>query len=263
MSHIIHFASANGFASGTYNTLFNHLDNELFKVISKPLLAHDSNFPILKEWEGGKNEIIDFIEKNAKEKVLGIGHSYGGVSTFLAAVERPDLFKGIILLDPVLLIGKFSWLVKLYRFFGYGDEISPAKYSKNRRDTWESKELAYKSLRNKGLYKNFEESCFQDFINYTTEEIEGVCKLKFTVEKEVEIYRTAPVNLDRFKGKCKVPIALLVGDKTDVTVDYFANRFIKQHKITQYHKVKGGHMFPLENTKATAQKIIEVIASWV
>jgi hypothetical protein len=85
--------------------------------------------------------------------------------------------------------------------------------------------------------------------------------LKFTVEKEVAIYRTAPINLDRLKGKCKVPIALLVGDKTDVTVDYFANRFIKQHEISIFHKIKGGHMFPLENTLDTAQKITEIVGN--
>lgn len=259
MPNTIHFAAANGFASGTYSTLFNKLEKDDAKVISKPILAHDPNFPLLNNWIGGRNEIIDFIEKNATSKVVGIGHSFGAVSTFLAAIERPDLFKSIILLDPVLLMGKYTLLIKLVRFLGFGDEFSPAKYSKNRRDTWDTKEMAYNSLRKKGLYKNFEESCFQDFLDYTLDDFKNQFKLKFTVAKEVEIYRTAPLNLSSFAGKCKVPIALIVGENTDVTVDYFAKLFIKQHHISEFHKIKGGHMFPLENTLETSNKIAEIL----
>lgn len=262
MGNTLFFAAANGFATATYTTLFNLLEEKGNKVIYKPLLAHDEKFPLLNDWDGGKNEIIDFIEKNAKDKVYGIGHSFGGVSTFKAAVERPDLFKGVILLDPVLLLGWFSFLMKIARFAGKGDEFSPAKYSKTRKTHWKSAETAYKSLRHKGLYKNFEEACFMDYIKHTTETREDGCHLKFTLEKELEIYRTVPLNLGKLAGKCKVPIALMVGEKTDVTVDAFVKIFKRQHKIEQFFKIKGGHMFPLENTRETADCIEVILNLW-
>lgn len=262
MGNTLFFAAANGFSSATYTTLFNHLHVKGNTIICKPMLAHDERFPLLKDWNGGKNEVIDFLEKNATEKVYGIGHSFGGVCTFKAAVERPDLFKGVILLDPVLLLGWFSFLIKIARLAGKGDEFSPAKYSKTRKTHWKSTEAAYKSLRNKGLYNNFEESCFQDYIHHTTENREDGCHLKFKLEKELEIYRTVPLNLGGLAGKCKVPVALMVGDKTDVTVDAFVKIFVRQHKIEQVFKIKGGHMFPLENTKETADCIEQILKLW-
>ena len=50
--------------------------------------------------------LIDYVERNAGgSAIIGIGHSLGGILTFLAAYRRPELFKGIIMLDPPQLMG--------------------------------------------------------------------------------------------------------------------------------------------------------------
>ena len=36
--------------------------------------------------------------------IVGIGHSLGGVTTMYAALQRPDLFRALVFIDPVFLL---------------------------------------------------------------------------------------------------------------------------------------------------------------
>ena len=36
--------------------------------------------------------------------IIAVGHSFGGVGSLVAAVRRPERFRGLVLLDPTLLL---------------------------------------------------------------------------------------------------------------------------------------------------------------
>ena len=60
-------------------------------------------------------ELINSIERNYKEPIVGIGHSFGAAVTFLAAASRPDLFERVILLDPTIFSAKKRMAILLLK----------------------------------------------------------------------------------------------------------------------------------------------------
>jgi len=70
--------------------------------------------------------------------VLGVGHSLGGYLTMLAALERPELFRAIVVLDSPVIgtwAGRAFGLVKR---FGLVDRVTPAGATRDRRSHWKS-----------------------------------------------------------------------------------------------------------------------------
>jgi surfactin synthase thioesterase subunit len=85
----IHFAHANGFPAKTYNKLFSNLEDE-FNINYLERHAHNPKFPVTDGWDRLRDELREEIEKRYTEKIIGVGHSLGGILHFLVAVEKPD-----------------------------------------------------------------------------------------------------------------------------------------------------------------------------
>src|SRR4028118_836318 len=99
---IIHFAHANGFPAKTYSQLFSHLADD-YEIGYLERHAHNPKFPVTDGWERLRDELREAIEKRYTQKIIGVGHSLGGILHFLVAVENPELYKTIVLLDAPLI----------------------------------------------------------------------------------------------------------------------------------------------------------------
>ena len=115
MKEKIFFAHANGFPAEVYTDLFKHLPQFDISYISK--LAH-GKFTLKNSWKDITPELIDYLEENFTEPVWAIGHSFGAVVLAFAAEQRPDLFKGLIMMDPPVLSRKIRWAMAISQFFG-------------------------------------------------------------------------------------------------------------------------------------------------
>ncbi len=128
--------------------------------------------------------------------MIGLGHSLGSVLTFQAALQRPDLFQQVIMMDPPLIMGKASFALHFAKMLKLKmvDTMSPAALSLRRRDHWESREQAAELLRPKGFYKDFDPDCFQAYIDYalTEDRVRGGVELTIAKMDEVHIFRTNP-----------------------------------------------------------------------
>ena len=258
---IIHFAHANGFPMACYGELIAELREE-YDVIGKPMLAHDSAFPVKDGWNTSADEIIQFIESTASEKVIGIGHSFGGSITLKAAAKRPDLFKGIVLLDPVMMVGIFpSTITKLLKKTGRIGAITPADKTEGRRRTWSSREEAYSYFQRKALFKNFTNDSLSLYVQYGLFEKKEAFHLTFDVPTEVNIYKCVPTDIDLLaKAPLQVPGSIIRGYNTDVAYKPLVNRVARQHGM-EVVTIKGGHMFPFEVPSDTANLILNKIAT--
>jgi pimeloyl-ACP methyl ester carboxylesterase len=260
---IIHFAHANGFPAKVYSEIFRQLAPD-FKIIYKDLLAHDERFPIVSSWMKSGEEIVDFISANTSEKVIGVGHSFGATSTLNAAFLRPDLFKGLILIEPVIMNGWQAVIFsKIVEVLGITHLFTPAKKSKGRRNHWPDRESAIQHFKNKALFRNFDAQCFKDFIEYgLTKSIDGY-RLSFSVEKELEIFNKLPSHTDFYKGKlAEIPGYILSGTETNVSFPNRMKRLAKQQGF-EWTEVQGTHMFPLEQPTMTADLIRNIAQKFI
>ena len=258
--NIINFAHANGFPAGSYQTLFSYLPNNT-QVIALEKYGHEPEKPINHNWQAQVDELVDFVKSQQEqdEKVICMGHSFGGVISFIACCQQPQLFKGLIMLDPPVLNGASALAVRLLKKTKWIDKVSPAGRAKKRRTQWPLGTDINQIFSRRKLFSHFDERCLADYVKSGIRETSEQLELAFDARIEANIYRNLPSNLSKYKNKLTVPATLIYGNTTDVFPHHIFRNFIKLNKQINIKIVQGGHMFPLESPEKTANLITEII----
>ena len=133
---IIVFSHANGFPAGTYRSLFAAWRAAGYTVHAIERFGHDPRFPVSSNWPHLRDELIHFIDHEVGGSAYLVGHSLGGFVSLLAASRRPDLARGVVLLDSPIISGWKAKVVQLFKTTGIGERFSPAFVSRKRRHQW-------------------------------------------------------------------------------------------------------------------------------
>jgi len=254
----LHFAHANGFPAGTYRKLLGFLRQE-YVVIAIEKLGHNPKYPIDDNWEGLTKELVDYIDSNAEEPVVGVGHSFGGILTFMAAYHRPELFREIIMLDPPLAYGRLAaFLLFLAKKLRLKDRVGLVAQTKKRRTLWSSRQEAEAYFRQRAPFNTFDPDCLRDYVLSGTTVGERGVKLSFDVNVESKIFRTKPHNISSLGKRLNVPGTVIIGENSHVS-RHSLNRFAKRHGLCFERFKDGSHLFPLEYPEGTAFLIMETI----
>ncbi|WP_320826720.1 alpha/beta hydrolase [Reinekea sp.] len=254
MTSPIHFAHGNGFPAASYQLLLSAL-SEHHRVCQIPLLGHDPRYPVGHNWTQLTQQLIHSIERQAQQPVIGIGHSLGGALTLLAALERPELFRAVILLDVPTFNRFESFLVQAAKLTGLINRLSPAHKVKHRRTEWTSMAQARDYFRTRRLFSRFHEQCLHDYLTCgLVESPSGGVALVYQLPVELAVYRTLPHKMVLQPGMLTVPAGLLVGQDSD-TVRKSQYLRMKNHLGFSSMRLPGSHMFPLEYPLETAAHI--------
>ncbi|MCL6240514.1 alpha/beta fold hydrolase [Acinetobacter amyesii] len=258
MKPLIHFAHANGVPSRVYQKLFDLLSDE-YDVIYVPLLGPDKRYPIDNHWKSLTQQVIDSIVRQANgRKVIGLGHSLGSVLTFQAALQRPELFEQVLMIDPPMIMGKESFALHIAKLLKLKvlDKMSPAGLSKRRRDHWDSREQAAELLRPKGFYKDFDPDCYQAYIDHALmdDKLRGGVELTISRDDEVHIFRTNPSLWWLPHAQPQVPVQQLIAEQGPFLARHFPQMVEKKFGIP-FKVAAGSHMFPLELPVETVELI--------
>ncbi len=255
---IIHFAHANGFPAKTYRKLFSYLEDE-YRVNYLERHAHNPKFPVTDNWERLRDELREEIEKRYTEKIIGVGHSIGGVLHFLVAVQKPELYAAIILLDAPVISRLSSFGVRLLKTFSFIDRFTPSQITRFRRNLWQSKTEVFEHFRQKEKFAAFDADVLRDYAEYGTVETARGLELFFKPSVEANIYRTLPHNLPKYRGKLNVPAAYIGGIASE-EARMARLSFMKKYLPFEFHFLEGSHLFPLEKPQETAAAIKTAIA---
>lgn len=245
---LIHFAHANGVPAASYQPLFDALAPHT--VIAKPMFGHDPRFPVTHQWQFLADELLEFLQQEAAEPVLAVGHSMGAVLSFLAMCKAPQRFRGVLMLDPPLLWGSMAWGCKLAKLLGKMDNVTPAGKSRYRRRHWPDESAAREYFASKPLFQ-FEPRCFEAFCGCALKpSTQGGVELAFSVDTEVEIFRHTPDNLKRQRPPAQIPVQVIYGDRSDASLSRCVEPFAR-HFGYQTQRIAGEHMYPLQQPDQT------------
>ncbi len=240
------FAHSNGFTAKTYRYFLEQLAPN--KITAFDNIGQQTSWT---KWKDFVPQLIQHIEENHDEPVIGLGHSLGAAVIFFAAEMRPDLFSKVILIEPPIFSFRKRLLIWLFTQIGIADKFSPAGRAAKRRDFFESRAAAYQALRNRGIFKRFDENCFQDYIDYGFKTVENGITLNYPKSLEARIFRNPPFF---FKNpELEMPVHFIYSkyyktlDKNDIAW------WKKTFPFINFHEFDGGHMFPLEKPKVTAK----------
>lgn len=259
MRETIYFAHANSFPATVYRKLLAKLA-EHHQVDYIDAIGHSAHFPVTDCWPHLVQETLAHLEQRATTPVIGVGHSLGGILLFYAALARPALFRGLIILDSPLLSPWRAHSIWLAKKLGFIDRITPGGNTLRRRDNWASVQRVYDYFARKPLFARFDPDCLMDYAEHgTVPNHQGGRQLKFRPQVEHAIYRTLPHDYRRYRGQLKVPALLITGQESDVLrpVDVV---WLRRHFNMQVSQQAGSHLFPLERPLETAQSILQGIS---
>ncbi|HXG85505.1 MAG TPA: alpha/beta hydrolase [Pyrinomonadaceae bacterium] len=254
---IIHFAHANGFPAGTYSKLFSYLAAD-FQVNYLDRHAHNPKFPVNNNWERLRDELREELEKRYTEKIIGVGHSLGGILHLLVAAEKPELYKAIILLDAPVISRLSSAGIKFLKKTNLMERMSLARMTRFRRSAWKNREDALAHFQQKENFQKFDKDVLRDYLEHAVIENETGVKLFFKPSIEAKIYKTLPDYLPKLRGRLKIPAAY-IGGTFSKEARLARLGFMKKNFSFDFYFVEGSHLFPLEHPQKTAEVIKQAI----
>lgn len=258
----IFFSHANGFPAGTYRRLFEAWRAAGFPVHAVERYGHDERFPVTGNWPHLRDELLDFIARQAPgEPLFLVGHSMGGYVSLLAASRRPELVRGVVLLDSPVLGGVLAQAVRLGKATGAVARYSPGRVSMDRRQHWPDADAALAHFAAKPAFARWSPEVLRDYV------ASGVLpmgdahgpghRLAFRREVETAIYNTVPhhiVSLLR-RHPLHCPIAFVGGTQSveNRRVGLRATERLVQGRMSW---IEGSHLFPFEQPDAAAAQAL-------
>ncbi|KRW59804.1 alpha/beta fold hydrolase [Pseudomonas sp. TTU2014-080ASC] len=259
MSRPIFFAHANGFPSATYGKLFAALEPD-YQVQHLEQHGHDPRFPVNDNWSNLVDELIHHVQ-GLDQPVWGVGHSLGGVLHFHAALQRPELYRGVVMLDSPVLTLADRLVIRTAKRLGFIDRITPAGRTLGRRERFADQAEARAYFAGKTLFRGFDPDCLDAYVQHGLTPDAAGLRLRFDPQTEINIFRSVPHQSPGRLKQLKVPLAMVRGSKSRVVLPHHAS-LVKRAPGCEYISLPGGHMFPLERPQDTAHLLKSLFQRW-
>lgn len=264
---ILSLAPANGFVPETYLPMLKPLMTD-YRVLSTPprALWNEGEPPEITpehSWYDLSVDMLNTYEHFGLKDVIAIGHSIGGVMTILAAIQRPDLFKAIILLDPVIASPAICAWVKNEQAQGKIAAFPLADLARRRKNQFESVDAAFENFHGKSIFKNWSDEVLRLYVEHGTIECNGKRCLKFSPEWEAFYYSTYyPHIWDELPklADLDLPILFMPAGESDTFVPDNIRRVQELVPEASIEVMEGmEHLFPMSHPQETG----EVIQTWL
>lgn len=255
----IHFAHANGFPPEAYQQFISPFLAHHQVIASKwrPLWGN-RNPKEVKSWWTFADDLIQFMDEHQLKNVIGIGHSMGGAISIAAASKRPDLFKKLILIDPVIASFRFWMMSKITPNSIIKKNVPIIKGSIQRKDKWNSREEVYEQWRNKKVFRKFSDDVLGDLVEHAIiPKSDGNFTLAYPKAWETQVYLTVPYVFSKMM-KLKIPITVFRGAKGSVITPKLWKKWQNQQPSAKFVNFEdAGHLIPFEYPKELSHMILE------
>ncbi|WP_299977485.1 alpha/beta hydrolase [uncultured Pseudoteredinibacter sp.] len=256
----IHFYHATGYPFGSYADLLSRLadDYNIFGLAHRGCWEDQAEPNSSIAWHNYADDLIEFLDRQKRGPVIGMGHSIGGVTTMFAAIKRPDLFSKIVLIDPVFVAPPLWYMSRLARLLN--KPVPMAAVAKKRPNQWASREEAVNFHRSKRAFSRFTEKSMEAYGHFGIKETDKGFGLRFSRDWEAHIYSSVPY-IWRQLPKLKLPVLGLRGEFSDVLMDKSWGRWQKLRPQDQLFSLsEAGHMLPHERPLECAEHIKEFLS---
>lgn len=259
---VIVFSHANGFPAGTYRSIFEIWRAAGYDVHAIDKYGHDPRFPVTSNWPHLRAQLIEFIEHAVGGPAFLVGHSLGGYLSLMAASRRPDLARGLVMLDSPVLSGWKARAVQIAKVLGATERFGPGQVSRRRRQQWDDHDAAFAHFAAKPAFARWAPGVLHDYIASGTEAHGPAHRLSFAREVETAIYNNIPHHLARLLRlhplQCELAFVRGTGSIEVRQVGLRTTERLAKGNVTA---IEGSHLFPLERPAETAATVLKLIES--
>jgi pimeloyl-ACP methyl ester carboxylesterase len=259
---LLHLAHGNGYPPGAYRPLIGTLTPR-FRVLAMLTRPFWPDCPPngLQDWQPLADDFLRFLDERAARDVIGVGHSLGAVTTLMAALRRPGLFRALVMIDPVLLPYSALYLWEIAHKLGLAHRLHPLIPSTRRRQrVFESVEAMYASYRQKPVFSRIDDDGLRACVEALARpRPDGQVELAYPPEWEARIYLVGPLVERKLWPQVKnlrPPLLVVRGKETDAFMPAAARMMQARLPRAVIHTVEGaGHLAPLERPEEVGQII--------
>ena len=254
------FAHANGFPAGTYRQLFAAWRAAGWRVQAPAMFGHDPHYPVASGWRRLRDQLIDFTTAHAPRGAYLVGHSLGGILALMTASRRPELVKGLVLLDSPLITGWRAHSLQMLKLSGLMARVSPGRVARKRRHEWPSRRDAVAHFGAKSKFARWAPGVLEDYVAAGTVRRGGKTVLAFDRAVETRIYDSLPHDLGAMlrRHSLHCPVGFIAGERS---------REIRQAGLATTRAlagkrllwIQGTHLFPMEHPQRTAELVLELL----
>lgn len=259
-------APGNGFPPQTYRPLAQALLPELqvWGWVPRPMRTSVPP-PADLHWSQLAQEYAAHLHQPAGLPVVGIGHSLGGVMTLMAAVLRPDAFRAVVLLDPVIFEPRV--LCALQRWQRRGAPLDPdfplarlVLAARRRRRVFSSREQAREHFQGRALFRHWHPQALEGYLEGGLHLHQGQWYLVYDPGWEAAIFASVPTDVWRWvrrAGRMRIPALVLFGEHSEMGTPATRQHLRRLWPQATVEVLTGcGHLFPMQVPHEVAHRIL-------
>lgn len=255
---LIHLATANGFPPEAYAPLAAQLvaRQRVVGYRSRPLWP-DSHPYAMQTWRDLAADLLCDLQTVAPAgPVIGMGHSLGGIMTLYAALYRPERFRAVILIDPVIMPRALLPLLWALRQVGQHYRFPLAQQAMRRRTSFESAAAALERYRGRGVFADFTPEALAGYVaGGLRPDGNGGVTLAWSTAWESRIFALAPIDAWDAVARLRRPLLLIRGKTSDLIIDRSWAQLRRRLPHATLVELEGGHMVPMEQPAAVAATV--------
>jgi pimeloyl-ACP methyl ester carboxylesterase len=260
---LLHFAHANGYPPRAYAPLLEALTTRHYVLASaaRPLWP-DSKPDGLQDWSPLVSDLIQFLKAEGARGCVGVGHSLGALTTLLAAAQQPDLFRAIVLIDPVIFVRPYLWAWRVVKALGLGWRLHPLiAGTLKRRRVFASKQEMFTRYRRAPVFNRLTDYALRTYVDsLARKRKDGQVELNYPPEWEAQIYYGGPPDVWDVLPQLKTPLALIYGAQSDTFSPRALATMQKALPKAAYVRIEAaGHLVPMEKPSEVAHAILDFV----
>jgi pimeloyl-ACP methyl ester carboxylesterase len=258
----LHFAHANGYPPGAYLPLIEFLSAHYHVLAMQMRPLWPATAPQdLQDWRILSTDMARFFDQQNLEGLIGAGHSMGATTTLRLALEQPDRFSALVLIDPVFfppLTIRFWDLI--YRL-GLAYHVHPlVRGALHRKQHFAGREAMFVNYRKKTIFKNIDDASLWAYVESLAQpDQDGQVKLAYQPAWEARIYATglrADMDIWRNLEKLKPPVLIIRGSQSDAFHERTVRRIQEILPASIIRTIpNASHLVPMEYPYQTYQII--------
>ncbi len=271
---------ATGFNAMTYQSILAPLGLRT-RVAAVDLRGHGRNTtpakPPYPSWSIHVRDVIKWLDKYAPQGVVLGGHSMGGCVATMIAGKRPDLVRGLVLADPVILQPSYYRTRHIAPFalaFSRSGN-SMARAARRRRKQFGSQAEVRDRYLEKAAFKSWREPFLSDYLldgidridDFDTESEEQVWQLLCDPQWEAATFkaqRNRPWNAIRKITKNRIPLTILRASTGSVMSKKTVELLQQRAPAIQIRTIRGSsHFLPMEVPYSVRDELSGFIARLV
>lgn len=257
------FVHANGFNAQTYRALLSPLAASL-RILAIDQRGHGATtLPADPEgrrsWRDLRDDLIGLLDALDGPPVVLAGHSMGGTVGLLAAAERPERVKGLVLLDPVIM----PWLATLYAKAPWTSgrlwkRMPMVQGALRRRAVFDSREAAFAAYKGRGAFKTWPETMLADYVaGGLVERPDGKVELACAPVWEASNYAAQAHDPWRAVRQVKAPVRILKAERHSTC--HAGPGFARRGRAVRIETVAGtSHFLPMERPDVARDALFDM-----